>query len=147
MNQVFNKTKTLFKKYWKLIFLIIILILFALNFSEFKKGFLDGYYGIESKLTINLYNWSKPQARFLLNIPLDKNKGGQKSVGADLTTIAKKLGGNITQQLFGMNEVFQDGKSKSTYDKGFVYQRNLPSKKGNNTQKYQFIKSCWWLYQ
>ena len=28
----------------------------------------------------------------LLNIPLDKNKGGNRSVGADLTTIAKKVG-------------------------------------------------------
>ena len=30
--------------------------------------------------------------RFCLNIPLDKNKNGQQSVGADLTTIAKKIG-------------------------------------------------------
>ncbi|MBU0569012.1 site-specific DNA-methyltransferase [bacterium] len=40
----------------------------------------------------NCFKWSKPQARFLLNIPLDKNKGGQKSVGADLTKIAQKVG-------------------------------------------------------
>lgn len=40
----------------------------------------------------NCYNWSKTQARFILNIPLDKNKGGQKSVGADLTIIAQKVG-------------------------------------------------------
>jgi len=40
----------------------------------------------------NCYNWSKKQARFILNIPLDKNKGGQKSVGADLTIIAQKVG-------------------------------------------------------
>ena len=42
----------------------------------------------------NCYNWSKQEARFLLNIPLDKNKGGQKSVGADLTKIAQKIGWN-----------------------------------------------------
>lgn len=36
--------------------------------------------------------WLKDQGRFCLNIPLDKNKGGQQSVGADLTTIAKSLG-------------------------------------------------------
>ena len=36
--------------------------------------------------------WLKPEGRFCLNIPLDKNKGGQQSVGADLTTIAKDAG-------------------------------------------------------
>lgn len=40
----------------------------------------------------NCYQWSLPQARFLLNIPLDKNKGGQHSVGADLTTVAQHVG-------------------------------------------------------
>ena len=40
----------------------------------------------------NCYNWSKTQARFCLNIPLDKNKGGHRSVGADLTKIAQKVG-------------------------------------------------------
>ena len=38
------------------------------------------------------YKWLKPDGRFCLNIPLDKNKGGQQSVGADLTTIAKEIG-------------------------------------------------------
>jgi len=38
------------------------------------------------------YTWLKPEGRFCLNIPLDKNKGGQQSVGADLTTIAKEAG-------------------------------------------------------
>lgn len=40
----------------------------------------------------NCYEWSKPQARFCLNIPLDKNKGGHRAVGADLTKIAQKAG-------------------------------------------------------
>lgn len=40
----------------------------------------------------NCYFWAKDGARFCLNIPLDKNKGGQQSVGADLTQIAKKVG-------------------------------------------------------
>ena len=40
----------------------------------------------------NCYQWTKNQGRFLLNIPLDKNKGGQKSVGADLTTLAQEVG-------------------------------------------------------
>lgn len=34
----------------------------------------------------------KEDGRFCLNIPLDKNKGGQQSVYADITTIAKKVG-------------------------------------------------------
>ncbi len=38
------------------------------------------------------YDWLRDDGRFCLNIPLDKNKGGQQSVGADLTTIAKKIG-------------------------------------------------------
>jgi site-specific DNA-methyltransferase (adenine-specific) len=35
---------------------------------------------------------SKSDGRLCLNIPLDKNKGGQQSVSADITTIAKKVG-------------------------------------------------------
>jgi site-specific DNA-methyltransferase (adenine-specific) len=38
------------------------------------------------------FSWLKNDGRLCLNIPLDKNKGGQQSVGADLTTIAKKTG-------------------------------------------------------
>lgn len=40
----------------------------------------------------NCFKWSKKQGRFCLNIPLDKNKGGQRSVGADLTALAQKIG-------------------------------------------------------
>ncbi|MEY2829400.1 MAG: hypothetical protein RIQ33_1258 [Bacteroidota bacterium] len=52
----------------------------------------EQYLEFSEKWMTNCFNWSKPQARFLLNIPLDKNKGGQKSVGADLTKIAQKIG-------------------------------------------------------
>lgn len=38
------------------------------------------------------YNLIKEDGRLCLNIPLDKNKGGQQSVYADITTIAKKVG-------------------------------------------------------
>jgi len=38
------------------------------------------------------FDLAKNEGRFLLNIPLDKNKGGQKSVGADITKIAKDVG-------------------------------------------------------
>lgn len=52
----------------------------------------DQYLEFTEKWISNCYKWSKTQARFLLNIPLDKNKGGQKSVGADITKIAQKVG-------------------------------------------------------
>jgi site-specific DNA-methyltransferase (adenine-specific) len=52
----------------------------------------EEYLEFSEKWMANCFLWSKPQARFLLNIPLDKNKGGQKSVGADLTKIAQKIG-------------------------------------------------------
>jgi len=38
------------------------------------------------------YDLAKDDGRFCLNIPLDKNKGGQQSVCADITTIAKEVG-------------------------------------------------------
>lgn len=38
------------------------------------------------------YRLMKDDGRFCLNIPLDKNKGGQQSVCADITTIAKQVG-------------------------------------------------------
>jgi len=38
------------------------------------------------------YSLMKPDGRMCLNIPLDKNKGGQQSVYADILHIAKKIG-------------------------------------------------------
>ena len=38
------------------------------------------------------YDFTKHDGRLCLNIPLDKNKGGQQSVCADITTIAKNVG-------------------------------------------------------
>ena len=38
------------------------------------------------------YRLMKSDGRMCLNIPLDKNKGGQQSVYADITTIAKRVG-------------------------------------------------------
>lgn len=52
----------------------------------------EEYLEFSEKWIRNCFKWSKSQARFLLNCPLDKNKGGQQSVGADLTLIAKKVG-------------------------------------------------------
>jgi len=41
---------------------------------------------------VKCFMLAKDDGRFCLNIPLDKNKGGQQSVCADITTIAKKVG-------------------------------------------------------
>lgn len=50
------------------------------------------YLDFSFKWIKNCFLWSTKQARFLLNIPLDKNKGGQHAVGADLIHIARKAG-------------------------------------------------------
>ena len=50
------------------------------------------YLEFSKKWMSRCYAWLKEDGRFCLNIPLDKNKGGQQSVGADLTTLAKELG-------------------------------------------------------
>jgi site-specific DNA-methyltransferase (adenine-specific) len=52
----------------------------------------EQYLEFSEKWMSNCYKWSNTQARFCLNIPLDKNKGGHRSVGADLTKIAQKVG-------------------------------------------------------
>ena len=51
------------------------------QYLEFSKNWLT-----------RCFHWLKEDGRLCLNIPLDKNKGGQQSVGADLTSIAKKIG-------------------------------------------------------
>jgi site-specific DNA-methyltransferase (adenine-specific) len=50
------------------------------------------YIEFSEKWMTRCFGWLKDDGRFCLNIPLDKNKGGQQSVGADLTTIAKRIG-------------------------------------------------------
>lgn len=50
------------------------------------------YIDFSKQWMYNCFRWSFPQGRFILNIPLDKNKGGHKSVGADLTKIAQDVG-------------------------------------------------------
>lgn len=55
-----------------------------LNYQEYLE--------FSEKWMKNCFDWSMTQARFILNIPLDKNKGGHKSVGADLTKIAQDVG-------------------------------------------------------
>ena len=51
------------------------------KYSEFSQKWLR-----------KCYDLTKDDGRLCLNIPLDKNKGGQQSVCADLTTIAKRVG-------------------------------------------------------
>ncbi len=50
------------------------------------------YLEFSRKWMSRCFEWLKDEGRFCLNVPLDKNKGGQQSVGADITTIAKQLG-------------------------------------------------------
>lgn len=52
----------------------------------------DEYIEFTSEWLFKAYGLLKQDGRFCLNIPLDKNKGGQQSVYADVTTIAKKIG-------------------------------------------------------
>jgi site-specific DNA-methyltransferase (adenine-specific) len=63
---------------------------------EYKSNNDELYYAdylsFSRKWISNCYQWSKNQARFCLNIPLDKYKGGRNSVGADLTHIAQEIG-------------------------------------------------------
>lgn len=52
----------------------------------------EDYLLFSKKWLSNCLKWTKPTGRLCLNIPLDKNKGGQRSVGADLTILAKEVG-------------------------------------------------------
>ncbi|MGA2763042.1 MAG: site-specific DNA-methyltransferase [Spirochaetia bacterium] len=50
------------------------------------------YLGFCRRWMARCFAWLRKDGRMCLNIPLDKNKDGQQSVGADLTTIAKEAG-------------------------------------------------------
>jgi len=52
----------------------------------------DEYLVFTRKWLAKCYSLVKDDGRMCLNIPLDKNKGGQQSVCADITTIAKEVG-------------------------------------------------------
>jgi site-specific DNA-methyltransferase (adenine-specific) len=52
----------------------------------------EHYLEFSKKWMTRCFEWLRDDGRFCLNIPLDKNKNGQQSVGADLTTIAKCIG-------------------------------------------------------
>ncbi len=52
----------------------------------------EDYLEFTQKWIQKCYGLAKDDGRFCLNIPLDKNKGGQQAVGADITKIAKDIG-------------------------------------------------------
>ncbi len=65
----------------------------AIQYNSHKDdlSYLE-YLGFTQQWMRRCFEWLKDDGRFCLNVPLDKNKGGQQSVGADLTTIAKQIG-------------------------------------------------------
>ncbi len=52
----------------------------------------EDYLSFSGEWLARCYKLLKNDGRFCLNIPLDKNKGGQQSVCADITSIAKAVG-------------------------------------------------------
>ena len=60
--------------------------------SHDDQGSYEEYLAFSKAWMKRCHRWIRDDGRFCLNIPLDKNKGGQQSVGADLTTLAKKVG-------------------------------------------------------
>lgn len=60
--------------------------------SHNDKISYEDYLKFSKKWMQRCFDWLKDDGRFCLNIPLDKNKDGQQSVGADLTTVAKQVG-------------------------------------------------------
>jgi site-specific DNA-methyltransferase (adenine-specific) len=60
--------------------------------SHDDKSTYDEYMLFNRHWLARCYKWLKSDGRLCLNVPLDKNKGGQQSVGADFTHIAKEIG-------------------------------------------------------
>lgn len=64
-----------------------------INYGKHKDGTsYEEYLEFTYKWLKRAYQVSKNSGRLCLNIPLDKNKGGQQSVYADFVRIAKKAG-------------------------------------------------------
>jgi len=64
-----------------------------IKYNSHRDGMnYDLYLEFTRKWLAKCYTLAKYDGRFCLNIPLDKNKGGQQSVCADITTIAKEVG-------------------------------------------------------
>jgi len=64
-----------------------------INYGNYNDGIpYYEYLDFTKKWLEKCFELAKDDGRFCLNIPLDKNKGGQQSVYADITTLAKKVG-------------------------------------------------------
>ncbi len=63
----------------------------AYNGSDDSQDY-QAYLDFSAHYLANCYAWAKKSGRLCLNIPLDKNKGGQQSVGADIISLAKEIG-------------------------------------------------------
>lgn len=64
-----------------------------INYNSTEDGMTySKYLEFSEKWLAKAYQVAKSDGRFCLNIPLDKNKGGQQSICADLTNVAKNIG-------------------------------------------------------
>lgn len=61
------------------------------NSNDDDLSYTD-YLAFSEEWFTRCFRWLKPDGRFCLNIPLDKNKGGHQHVGADLTKLATTIG-------------------------------------------------------
>lgn len=61
------------------------------NSHDDRMGYED-YISFTEKWLAKCYRLVKTDGRLCLNVPLDKNKGGQQSICADITTVAKEVG-------------------------------------------------------
>jgi site-specific DNA-methyltransferase (adenine-specific) len=67
----------------------------GINYNQYQdSSSYQDYLNFSQKWLKQAFKVLKDDGRLCLNIPLDKNKGGNKSIGADLTVMAKKLGFN-----------------------------------------------------
>jgi len=62
---------------------------YDVHYDEMPYG---DYLDFTAKWLTKCLALAKDDGRLCLNVPLDKNKGGQQSMGADITTIAKIVG-------------------------------------------------------
>lgn len=60
--------------------------------SHYDTRTYDDYLSFTRDWISRCYKFIRDDGRFCLNMPLDKNKGGQQSMCADITTIAKQIG-------------------------------------------------------
>lgn len=66
-----------------------------INYKSYNDNMsYEEYLKFSKKWLAKALKITKEDGRLCLNIPLDKNKGGHQSVGADLTIVAKSVGWN-----------------------------------------------------